>query len=196
MLILGLDNAGKTTFLEQLKRQFSPSGGMALEKITPTVGLNIGRIELSGCKLLVWDLGGQANLRKIWDKYYSETHAVCFVIDAADPDRFEEVKTTFAGLLDNPSLGDVPIAICANKRDKDNSMPSIQLIKQLDIDAMIKQHPLVSKPPHYRNPATSRDAYRLYRPFDVSALSGDGIREGVNWLVDYLKVNARLVETI
>eukprot|EP00906_Rhabdomonas_costata_P035929 RCo050459 len=83
VLIVGLDNAGKTTFLEQLKKMYSKTGGMALDKITPTVGLNIGRVELSGCRLLVWDLGGQANLRRIWEKYYGETDALCFVIDAS-----------------------------------------------------------------------------------------------------------------
>eukprot|EP00668_Euglena_longa_P029028 GGOE01036366.1.p1 GENE.GGOE01036366.1~~GGOE01036366.1.p1 ORF type:complete len:216 (-),score=26.38 GGOE01036366.1:201-848(-) len=194
VLILGLDNAGKTTFLEQLKNQFSPSGGMSLEKITPTVGLNIGRIELSGCKLLVWDLGGQVSLRKIWDKYYSETHAVCFVIDAADPERFEEVRGTFETLLENPSLGDVPIMICANKRDKENSIPAQQLVKQLNLDGIIRRHPLVSHPPHFRDPSGRTEPFRSFRPFDVSALSGDGLREGTNWLVDYLKTNVRVVQ--
>lgn len=28
-------------------------------------------------------------------KYYSDTHAVCFVVDAADPERFAEVQASF-----------------------------------------------------------------------------------------------------
>ena len=196
LLILGLDNAGKTTFLEQLKNQFSPQGGMALDKIAPTVGLNIGRIELSGAKLLVWDLGGQVNLRKIWDKYYSETHAVCFVIDSADPDRFDEVKATFAGLMENTALGDVPIMICANKRDKEASTPAQQLVVKLGIEAMIKQNSAGSRPPHYRNPAGRPEPLRVYRPFDTTALSGEGMRDGLTWIVDYLKTNARLVQPL
>jgi ADP-ribosylation factor related protein 1 len=191
ILILGLDNAGKTTFLEQLKHQFSPTGGMALEKITPTVGLNIGRIDFAGCKLLVWDLGGQVSLRKIWDKYYSDTHAVCFVVDAADPERFAEVQATFASLLENTSLGDVPIVICANKRDKPNYVPSQQLLQQLNIETIIHQHPLVSRPPHYRDPSGRADAFRHYRAFDVSALSGDGLRDSIAWLVDELNAHPR-----
>uniref|UniRef100_A0A8C6FXT3 ADP-ribosylation factor-related protein 1 n=1 Tax=Moschus moschiferus TaxID=68415 RepID=A0A8C6FXT3_MOSMO len=41
VLILGLDNAGKTTFLEQSKTRFNKNyKGMSLSKITTTVGLN------------------------------------------------------------------------------------------------------------------------------------------------------------
>lgn len=32
--------------------------------------------------LIVWDLGGQAGLRSIWDKYYAESHAILYVVDS------------------------------------------------------------------------------------------------------------------
>nr|KAF6421683.1 ADP ribosylation factor related protein 1 [Rousettus aegyptiacus] len=42
VLILGLDNAGKTTFLEQSKTRFNKNyKAMSFSKITTTVGLNI-----------------------------------------------------------------------------------------------------------------------------------------------------------
>lgn len=37
-------------------------------KITTTVGLNIGKIEISGIRLNFWDLGGQEELQSLWDK--------------------------------------------------------------------------------------------------------------------------------
>ena len=43
---------------------------------TNAVGLNIGRAEALGAKLVFWDLGGQVGLRTIWEKYYGEAHAV------------------------------------------------------------------------------------------------------------------------
>jgi ADP-ribosylation factor related protein 1 len=33
--------------------------GLPPDRIVPTVGLNIGRIEVENSKLLFWDLGGQ-----------------------------------------------------------------------------------------------------------------------------------------
>nr|XP_040131522.1 ADP-ribosylation factor-related protein 1 isoform X6 [Ictidomys tridecemlineatus] len=69
ILILGLDNAGKTTFLEQSKTRFNKQyKGMSLSKITTTVGLNIGTVDVGKTRLMFWDLGGQEELQSLWDK--------------------------------------------------------------------------------------------------------------------------------
>lgn len=71
VLILGLDNAGKTTFLEQTKISMNPGyKGLNLMKISCTVGLNIGKIDSDGVVLNFWDLGGQSELQCLWDKVY------------------------------------------------------------------------------------------------------------------------------
>ncbi|ELT95541.1 hypothetical protein CAPTEDRAFT_138515 [Capitella teleta] len=96
VLILGLDNAGKTTYLEQTKTKFSRNyKGMNLSKITTTVGLNIGKIDIGNVRLNFWDLGGQEELQALWDKYYAESHAVVFMIDSSDKERIEESKEAF-----------------------------------------------------------------------------------------------------
>ena len=46
LLVIGLDKAGKTTLLENLKSQFSEHGGLSPEKIYPTVGLNVGNLKI------------------------------------------------------------------------------------------------------------------------------------------------------
>ena len=51
VLILGLDNAGKTTFLESAKTKFTKEySGIKPSKITSTVGLNIGQIDVNGIR--------------------------------------------------------------------------------------------------------------------------------------------------
>lgn len=37
-------------------------------RITTTVGLNIGKIDVDGVRLNFWDLGGQQELQSLWDK--------------------------------------------------------------------------------------------------------------------------------
>lgn len=39
-------------------------------KITTTVGLNIGEINVEGVTLSFWDLGGQQELQALWDKVF------------------------------------------------------------------------------------------------------------------------------
>ncbi len=47
ILILGLDNSGKTTYLEQVKTKFSKNYKMMNPlKITSTVGCNIGKVDI------------------------------------------------------------------------------------------------------------------------------------------------------
>lgn len=59
VLILGVDKAGKTTLLEKIKSIYLKGEGLTPDRIVPTVGLNIGRIEDANAKLVFWDLGGQ-----------------------------------------------------------------------------------------------------------------------------------------
>jgi ADP-ribosylation factor-like protein 2 len=51
LLILGLDNAGKTTILKKFN-------GEDIEKISPTLGFNIKTLHYQDYKLNVWDVGG------------------------------------------------------------------------------------------------------------------------------------------
>src|SRR4051812_933349 len=80
ILLLGLDNAGKTTLLEQIKAAHSSHGHPNL-KTVPTVGQNVATIDLPDLYLKIWDVGGQHSLRKLWQSYYSSCHAIVFVID-------------------------------------------------------------------------------------------------------------------
>ena len=94
---------------------------MKLEKIPPTVGLNLSKIEKRRAEFTFWDVGGQMVLRKIWDKYFSECNAVIFMIDGSDANRLQEVKSTLNRLYnkDAPTdLVDLPVLFLLNKKDK------------------------------------------------------------------------------
>ena len=56
--------------------------------------LRVGHITINNTLLRLWDLGGQENLRTLWDSYYLDAHAVVFVVDSSDRDRIEECKRT------------------------------------------------------------------------------------------------------
>ena len=83
VLMVGLDGAGKTSFLEQVKSMHKQKC-TKLERITPTVGLNLAKIEKRRAEFTFQDVGGQKVLRKIWDKYFGECHGLIYVIDGAD----------------------------------------------------------------------------------------------------------------
>lgn len=66
ILLLGLDNAGKTTILKQLASE-------DISHVTPTQGFNIKSVQTEGIKLNVWDIGGQRKLRPYWRNYFGNT---------------------------------------------------------------------------------------------------------------------------
>jgi ADP-ribosylation factor related protein 1 len=115
ILILGLDAAGKTTLLEKVK-QMHGIPGLEWDKILPTVGLNVGRIEAYNCMIIFWDLGGQVGLRSIWDKYYDEAHAIVYVVDSADGARLAESKQALDKVLAHADLTYAPLLVLANKQ--------------------------------------------------------------------------------
>nr|CAB3222765.1 ADP-ribosylation factor-related protein 1-like [Phallusia mammillata] len=171
VLILGLDNAGKTTFLEQTKTKFSKNyKGTNLNKITTTVGLNIGKIDIRGSRLMFWDLGGQEELQSLWDKYYAESHGVIYLIDSADKERLQESKQAYEKMLENDHLNTVPLLILANKQDIPGCSTVLD-IKQIFHDSSTK--------------IGSRDC--MIRP--VSALTGQGVNEGIDWMVKCVQRN-------
>lgn len=64
IIILGLQNAGKTTILYRM------SLGQ-LVSTQPTIGSNVEEISHNNIKFQAWDLGGQESMRSVWDAYYS-----------------------------------------------------------------------------------------------------------------------------
>ncbi|KAL6338486.1 hypothetical protein AAG906_020580 [Vitis piasezkii] len=170
VLILGIDKAGKTTLLEKLKALYSNLEGLPPDRILPTVGLNIGRVELSNTKLVFWDLGGQPGLRSIWEKYYEEAHAVVYVIDASCPSRFEDSKSALEKILRHEDLQGAPLLILANKQDLGDAASSEEIARYLDLKKLDE---------------------RVYMVEAVSAYDGMGIKESVDWLVEVMERSKR-----
>lgn len=172
VLILGLDNAGKTTYLEQTKTKFNKKyKGMNQSKITTTVGLNIGKIDISSVRLNFWDLGGQEELQSLWDKYYAESHAIIYIVDSSDRERLEESKEAFDRMISNEALLTVPLLLLANKQDLQGCLP-LEEVKKLF------------------NTSPALIGQRDCKADAVSALKGDGVHEGIDWLVQAVQRNS------
>lgn len=128
LTILGLQNAGKTTLVNLLA-----TGDFTDDRI-PTVGFNMRRVQKGGVTLKIWDLGGQARFRSMWERYCRGVSAVVFVVDAADEERFETAKVELHDILARPALAGIPVLVLANKSDLPNAVKSVDAI--VDIFAL------------------------------------------------------------
>nr|XP_021386438.1 ADP-ribosylation factor-like protein 3 [Lonchura striata domestica] len=154
IVLLGLDNAGKTTLLKRLASE-------EVSTITPTQGFNIKSVQSHGLKLNVWDIGGQRSIRPYWKKYLGSTDLLIYVIDSADQKRFEETGQELAELTEDESLTGVPLLVFANKQDLVTAAPAAEIAEGLSLH-------------------TYRD--REWQIQACSALSGEGVQDGMNWI--------------
>jgi len=178
VIIVGLDNAGKTTLLEKIKTLYNKAPGLEPDKIGPTVGQNIGKITLPSSILQFWDLGGQRDIRNIWEKYYDACHAVAYVVDASDLERMSEGWEVFDSVLNSPRIMGVPLLLLANKQDLPGSL-SVESIRENYEEWWQLRN---SEEAHRLG---SRRVERRMASLDVigvSAIEGSGIREAIDWL--------------
>ncbi|GAU20988.1 hypothetical protein TSUD_201370 [Trifolium subterraneum] len=94
ILVLGLDNAGKTTILYRLQM------GEVVSTI-PTIGFNVETVQYNNIKFQVWDLGGQTSIRPYWRCYFPNTQAIIYVVDSSDTDRLVIAREEFHAILED-----------------------------------------------------------------------------------------------
>lgn len=159
VVVLGLDQAGKTTILFKLKEN-------EVVNTIPTIGFNVETVEHRNLNFTIWDVGGDPKLRPLWRHYYLNTQALVFVVDSADADRLEESYDELSMLMSEKQLKDAVLLIFANKQDLPNA---------LSIDAVTERL------------ALHRLCYgRSWLIQPCNAKSGEGLWEGLEWLSQQL----------
>lgn len=198
VILLGLDNAGKTTFHEQTKSLFMPEHPDPKLKTVPTVGQNVSTITLPDMYLKIWDVGGQLSLRQLWQSYYSSCHAIVFIIDSTDIGdgllplgavqdasaegsvgketigRLDECRMVLEDVLQHTDADGVPVLILANKQDREDCVEVVRI-----------KEGLVKKVFEGEKSGAVRDS----RVLPVSALTGTGVKEAVDWVRSRVKWN-------
>lgn len=157
ILILGLDNAGKTTIVKKLN-------GEDTSTISPTLGFNISTLMHNGFNLNLWDVGGQKSIRSYWKNYFDSTDALIWVVDSADKLRIRDCRAELHGLVQEEQLAGATVLILANKQDLEGALTCEQIAQQLDLEPIRSTHHCLI--------------------LACSALTGDNLLKGMNWLIE------------
>ncbi|KAK3017145.1 hypothetical protein RJ639_007820 [Escallonia herrerae] len=166
ILMVGLDNSGKTTIVLKIN-------GEDTSVISPTLGFNIKTIAYNKYTLNIWDVGGQRTIRSYWRNYFEQTDGLVWVVDSSDLRRLDDCKFELDNLLKEERLSGASLLILANKQDIQGALSpdeitkaswySILLLQVLNLEAM--------------------DKTRHWRIVGCSAYTGEGLLEGFDWLV-------------
>ncbi|CAI7806681.1 unnamed protein product [Closterium sp. NIES-54] len=108
--------------------------------------------------------------RPYWRCYYPNTQAVIYVVDSTDVDRMGTSKEEFHAILDEEELKEAVVLVYANKQDLPGAMSEVQVSDALGL------HKIKSRP------------WAIYK---TSAVKGDGLFEGLDWLSETLKSKGR-----
>lgn len=165
IMLLGIDNAGKTSILYALKL------GDVITTV-PTVGFTLDTLVYKSLTFSVWDVCGQTKFRPLWRHYFEETDAVIFVIDSCDTDeRIAEARTELHSMLEEPELRSCPLLVFANKQDLVQARPGPVMLEKLQL---------------------SRLADRKWRLEPSSVVTFEGLHEGLGWISEEIIRSRRL----
>ncbi|GJW21174.1 nucleolar protein 6 [Tanacetum coccineum] len=156
ILMVGLDNSGKTTIVLKIN-------GEDTSVISPTLGFNIKTMTYDKYTLNIWDVGGQKTIRSYWRNYFEQTDGLVWVVDSSDLRRLDDCKYELDNLLKEERLSGASLLVFANKQDIQGALSPDEIAKVLNLDAM--------------------DKTRHWRIVGCSAYTGDGLLEGFDWLV-------------
>ncbi|KAL8766530.1 MAG: hypothetical protein Q9194_006246 [Teloschistes cf. exilis] len=211
LLLLGLDNAGKTTLLSAIKSLYNTSANPSsiAQKTVPTVGQNVSTIELPDMYLKIWDIGGQLSLRNLWKSYYASAHAVIFVVDSTDLGEASDweslnLNATMFGsqqkkgddsdkaksLSDLGRLEECRVVLESVISEQDMvGVPILVLANKQDQEDCVEtvkiKEGLVRKVFEGEKGGAVRDS----RVLPISALQGEGVQEAVEWVRTRVKWN-------
>lgn len=154
VIIVGLDNAGKTTILYQFLMD-------EVVQTTPTIGSNVEEVRWKNTHFCMWDVGGQESLRKDWSTYYLTAEFLIFVIDSTDRERLHISKSELYNMLGHEELRKASLLVFANKQDVKDCMSTAELSEKLNLTS-IRDH-----------------GWHMQA---CCALSGEGLYQGLDWL--------------
>lgn len=159
ILMVGLDNAGKTTILYQLRLH-------EVISTVPTIGFNVETVNYKNIAFTVWDIGGQDKIRNLWRVYLKGSQGLIFVIDSSDKQRLEEAKGELHRLLEEEDLQGAHVLVFANKQDVVGAASVADVRDKLGLNN-IRTHNWFIQP--------------------TCALKGEGLNDGLDWLANQIQ---------
>ncbi len=123
ILILGLDNSGKTSIVLSLKGN---ENLLSYYSLKPTKGIEINKTQQEKKNFYVWDFGGQESFRERHLRDFSGksqgAEKLIYVIDIQDFDKYNDSIKYLKKIVENPEVFELQILVYLHKYD-----PSIEV---------------------------------------------------------------------
>ncbi|XP_039877752.1 ADP-ribosylation factor-like protein 14 [Simochromis diagramma] len=188
VLLLGLDNAGKSTLLYKLKHNTNVS-------TVPTIGFNVEMLEARKNRrkiaITIWDVGGQGNMRAHWPNFYQNAGAIVFVVDSADQERLNEAQRELERTLRNDELRGRPLILLANKQDVDGALNVTEMKDRFNMRKICQERDCFVQPCSASTGFGVEEAFK--RVVQVIKLPSEpgAVKDNIKDTVHYLRTNTK-----
>ncbi len=163
-MVMGLDNAGKTSIILSLTKK---ANLLDFCSIKPTQGLDIINIDDDPyMKFNVWDFGGQEAYRSDYfgklDEYLVDVDRLIYVIDTQDAERFELALNYLADLIKaiQNSEKKVDFSIFLHKCDPSLDL-EIAFHNRIQVELIDKIKKLI--PSHFKSKIFKTSVYTVFK---------------------------------
>jgi signal recognition particle receptor subunit beta len=156
ILIVGEYYSGKTTLLLQLKL------GDLLE-----TDHKLLHVQLTGnekLEIFSWDTSPNKKRKEEVEPYYEKTDMIIFMVNSSEPDLIKDSQDQLWDLLKEESLKKCPLLVFANFQDKESSLTTEKISEILKLAEIEDRQWLIQ---------------------GCSTLTGEGVKEGFDWLSQY-----------
>ena len=156
IFMTGLEGAGKTSILNQLK------GKETITRI-PSPGFNHETLQINNIFFNSLDINPSSNIKTLWKHIYSDTDFVIYVIDASNKEKIDEAVEEFQKLLKEEELKECPVLIYANKQDIKEALTPNEITQKIQADFSVLRN-------------------RIWLVQGSIATECKGINEGMDWI--------------
>ncbi|KAK8809918.1 hypothetical protein WA158_000861 [Blastocystis sp. Blastoise] len=159
LVVCGLDNSGKTSIIHMIMYN-------QLIQTIPTLRILESTFVYNGIELNTFDLSSREPFKRMVS-YLNDCDAIIYVVDVSNPLRFAEAREELDYLFQNDLFLTIPIAICLNKIDRDNTPSPEDVLSQLNIHSI-------------------NNMYRPLRVFKTSVIKRNTLVPVFTWITDSL----------
>ncbi|NXC05910.1 AR13A protein, partial [Orthonyx spaldingii] len=133
LLVMGLDNAGKTSVIMDIERALAG-------EVLPAAQPGQSRLRVDRFEVTLVELPGGQRSRSAWRSRYSEAHGLLFVLDSADLARMEEARKVLSRVLSHADVSGKPLLLLANKQDAAAALLPCELIERLCLERLVNEN--------------------------------------------------------
>jgi ADP-ribosylation factor protein 1 len=135
--------------------------------VHPVISFDVEFLNFQNVTFTVWDSGGHGScLLPLMLHYFPTTQGLILVVDSNDCERIDDAIIELDKVAMEGQLRDACLLVLANKQDAPNAMTVPEITERLGL------HQLRRRAWHIRG---------------TCATSGDGLLEGLDWLIHAIK---------